>query len=259
MKINTAAALAALGIVVVLSGCAASETPTQKTPDAVAETPAAEDPSDEPTWAAPAICQDIDLTPDVIVPGSVLGGCVAEALPSFVTGKEFVETSMQSGEVVFRYRGTELDMQGGSDGDAGTTQFTMLDGTMWMDSGSGWVKGDVNSDDQEAQMIGATAEIFRTYADPVHYADLISAGAEWRVGAAESVTLGNGENIEAYPIAVTAPFTWNDIPVTASLAWFAEGWVPVGVRGTVEMFGMTETTTQTWYELGEPVEIVPVE
>lgn len=212
----------------------------------------------EDAWTAPSECTALDLTPATSLSGTDLGACVATALSSYGSGREWVETSTGSGEVVFRYT-PDFEMQGTVQTATGPMSMTYIDGTMWIDQGSGPVKGDLNSSNQEEMIAGLAGELYRIYSDPAMAADLISSGATWTVGAEEDVTLGNGEVVRAFAISVDAPFTWNEFPVNESLVWFAADWTPVGVRGTASMMGMTETTTQTFYDLGEPVEIIPVD
>lgn len=255
---KSVAALSAAFAVALLVGCT-SPAP-DPAPDQASEPAESATPSAEPTpdgWVAPAECEALDLTPGVSLAGADLGACVATALSSYGSGREWVESSSGTGEVVFRYD-PEFEMQGTVQTSTGPMTLTFLDGTMWIDSGAGPVKGDVNSSDQEEMLAGLAGELYRIYSDPAMAADLISAGPTWTVGAEEDVTLGNGESVRAFPIVVAAPFTWNEFPVADSLVWFASDWTPVGVRGTVSLMGQSETTTQTFYDLGEPVEIVPV-
>lgn len=208
-------------------------------------------------WTAPDACTALDLTVGASIDGTALGACVSTALVSYGSGREYVETSTSAGEVVFRYD-PDFEMQGDVETADGPMQLTFLDGVMWVDHGNGPVRGDIESEDMDEMMAGLAGEMYRMYSEPTMTAELIAASASWLVGAEEDVTLGNGEVVKAFPITSAAPFTWNEIPVEQSIAWFAADWTPVGVRGTVSMMGMTETTTQTYYDLGADVEITPV-
>lgn len=257
MNTKIAAALALSGVVLLLAGCTAPADPAEETPapSAAASVPPGD--TSASSWVAPQECLSLDLTPDATIDGAALGGCVSTALSSHGSGREHVESSSLTGEIAFQYS-PDFQMSGEVQSADGPMTLTYVDATMWIDRGDGPVKGDVTSSDPEEQLIGFAGEMYRIFSDPAMAADLIAAGSAWIVGAEEDVELGNGETIRAFPIVASAPFSWNEIPVQDSLVWFAADWTPVGVRGTVSMMGVTETTTQTFYDLGEPVEITPI-
>lgn len=249
------AALAAAGMLTLVGCSAPAEGDVEPSKKPSAETSADADPAD-PGWTAPEECSSLDLNVGATLAGSALGECVAQSLVSFGSGRETVQTSTNTSEVAFRYD-PDFEMQGETKTTDGSMRLTYVDGTMWVDDGSGPVKGDVDSDDMDEMLAGLTGEMIRIFADPAMTADMVARGAEWVVGEQVDVELGNGETVRAFPIDVAAPYTWNEMPVQEHVVWFAEGWVPVGGRGTVATMGMTETTTQTYYDLGEPVEITP--
>ena len=240
-----------------LTGCTALLIPQSQPSDAASQPSDAPDDTSDDTQAGTAApetsaeCSRLELRAGASLDPTALGACVSTALVAFGSGRESIHDSMTDTEVVFQY---DPDFEFHSDD--GTSSITLLDGVLWVDDGSGPVKGDVNSSNPDEQMAGFAAELFRIYADPAMTADLVAAAPGWTVTEPEAFELGNGETVQAYRLTSTGSFTWQEFPVEQFVLWYGEGWYPVGSEGALEFWGSSETVRQTYYDLGEPVEIV---
>lgn len=263
-RLVTLAMAAALGA---LAGCAEAErspraetgseaSPAQGVPAEGAPAEAATD--DGAAWSAPESCRRLPLEPGGTLPGAGLGECVSQALRSYGSGKERVRSPELQGEISFTYD-PDFAFQGGGRTGGGEVEMTYVDGTMWVDRGDGPVKGDIESADPEERMVGVAAQLYRIFADPSMTADLIAASRTWRVDAELARrTQPDGERVEAHRIVSAAPFRWHDIPVEEFVVWFAPDWTPVGTQASIRLGGMVSTSAQDFYDLGEPVTIVPL-
>lgn len=259
---SRSAFVAAAIAVLCLTGCTGATSPQETTPVAPVpsvsptETPAAQP---EATWTAPDSCTSLDLTANAVLPGDALGLCVSEALSSYGSGTESILGDDLSGTIQFTYD-PEFSFQGSLQTPSGPIDLTLIDGTMWIDSGAGPVRGDPDSANPEEVLVGVTGELYRIYADPRVAAEMIAAAPEWRVAPDRELrVLDNGDEIEAYRIVNVEPFVWHEIPADEYILWFAEDWTPVGAQGTMTLMGVTSTLSQQFYDLGEPVTIAPVE
>lgn len=259
MSRKSVSALLAVTAMVALAGCSAPAEPdASRAPTESSPASAAPEASAEPQgWAAPESCDALDLTPGASLTGMALGECIAAGLISFGSGKEHVDGGTMSGEIGFRFD-PDFEFQGTVDSNGEPMTMTFIDNVMWIDRGDGPVRGDVSSENLDEQMVGVAGELYRIYSDPTQHADLMSASPAWTVGGLEPLTLGNGETRNGIRVSSAAPFTWNEVPVDEYHVWFAEDRSPLGNRATISMMGITDTTTQTFYDLGEPVEITPV-
>ncbi|MGM7670671.1 hypothetical protein [Microbacterium sp. A93] len=251
------AAMGVMGAIVLLSGCAATapESENAEKPDAVTSA----EPVVEPAgWVAPDSCTSLSLLPGNTLAGDALGACVEEIMPSLGSGKEILHNSYGTGQAVFRFV-PDFALQGTTAGSSGGIGVTFLGDQMWVDFGNGPVKGDVNSTDPEEVIAGAASELYRFFTLPSTNATMVASSPSWNVSEIETVDIGNGETAEAYRITSTEPFTWLEMPVDEYVLWFAPDWTPVGSESTATMMGVTETSRQTYYDMGEPVEITPVE
>ncbi|RLP77866.1 hypothetical protein D9V32_00585 [Mycetocola tolaasinivorans] len=243
-----------------LTGCAAASE-TEKPASPAASAPQETDaPSATPATAerqVPASCSALTLALGAQLEGTALGKCVSEALSSYGSGRIHL-TADAFGEVEFTYDPTysfHADLQGSN----GPLTITYVNGDMWVDSGSGPVKGDLNSDKPEEQLVAVTGELYRFYSDLEQTATLIAAQPAWRIDdAKDQVSAPSGDTVEPFKIVSDGPFTWNEIPVSEFILWFGDDWTPVGTQATVSFIGTTGTHTQHFYDLGKPVKIEPL-
>lgn len=263
--LSVAAPIAALALA--LSGC--SNTTDTATPDETSVAPSAGQ-SDSATdadtatetdspaeRAVPTECASLDLAFGATLDGTALGACVATALSSYGSGRMHLTTE-SDGVIEFVYD-PEYDFRGTIATDTGEMTLVFVDGEMWMDSGAGFIKGDLESGDVDEQMVGVTAELYRAYSDVRETAKLIQSQPTWNVsGAKESVDV-NGESVEAYRITSAGAFTWNEMPVAEFVLWYGEDWVPVGTEATMSVAGMSSTQSQRFFDLGDDIVIEPVD
>ncbi|QIM16044.1 hypothetical protein G7067_05815 [Leucobacter insecticola] len=247
-----------------LTGCAGDKDTTPTPPSSASPSPS-KDSSSQSTRVVPKSCSSLDLDLGAEFAGEPLSQCVAEALRSFGSGKEQVIGSNLDGtsgdlfgEIEFSYD-PDFAMKGTLNPDTEAVSLTYIDGVMWIDSGQGLVKGDVGSSDPMEMITGQTAELYRLFSDPSMTRDLIAANPSWVVDDAMALKdLPDGTQVEAYRIENAAPFTWQGIQVKEYILWYAADWIPVGNLGGLEFEGLySGTTTQTYYDLGQPVTIEP--
>lgn len=251
-----AAALITAGSLPLVAACAATVPDEQPAKSAETAQPVAGT-DDAETWTAPTECTTLDLTPGATLDGAGLGACVQTALSSYGSGRESIEGGTGTGEIVFHYT-PRFEFQGTLTTPEGDVHMTFVDEVMWIDRGTGWIRGDVTSEDLEEQMAGVAGELYRMFSDPSMAADMIGSSASWVVGPLEEFPLGDGTVSSSHRITSSAAFSWNDIPVSQYSVWFEADWTPTGSEATIQMMGISDTTRQTYYDLGEPIEIVPV-
>lgn len=245
-----------------LAGCSA---PTGVDADGPEPTASSAEPSAEPTAdsaddaaarAVPEACAGLDLAPGATLDGAKLGECVAVALSSYGSGRMEMSSATDSEiDVEFTYD-PDYSFQGGATSGAGPSRMVFLDGEMWVDSGAGFVKGDMEAPGSDAYLAAVAGAFYRQFSDVRQTADLIAAQSSWTVAPQrESITLPGGDVVDAYKIVSDSAFAWNDIPVAEFVLWYGDDWIPVGSQGTVEQFGFSSVQKQLFYDLGAPVTI----
>jgi hypothetical protein len=253
-------------MITALAACGTDEQPTDT--DATTSTPIVQDvtptetdeptePEDTPTErVVPSECAALTLDTDVTYTGQELGACVATALASFGSGRMDMIGTAQDGTASFTYD-PDYNFQVVGTSDGGPLSIIYTDGTMWVDTGNGWVKGDPESDDPTEQMAGVIGELYRVFSDPAVTADLIAATDGWTSDPERALrTLPTGDDINAVRITNDEPFTWQGFQVQELILWYGDEWVPVGTQATSSIEGLApETVTQEFYDLGADIEI----
>lgn len=226
------------------------------TAPAASDSPVASESAQSPAaWTAPASCTAMELTFAATLDGAPLGECVSKALASYESGQMHMINGDTSGTVEFSYT-PDYSFHGEMSGVGGPQEMTFLDGTMWIDSGDGPVKGDAESENPDEVLVAGIAEMYRMFADPVMTADLIASSPQWKVDTALAQRdLENGESVQAYRLESTEAFEWNGVPVSNMILWFGQDWTPVGTQASISFGGISSTATQQFYDLGKPVEI----
>ncbi|MGP7959415.1 hypothetical protein ACTVCO_01190 [Sanguibacter sp. A247] len=274
MKTTTRTTLVAVaGIAMVLAGCSGgtpgATSPSGVTVAPVTPAPAGADATSPATATAPAAerpgarqlpaeCASLDLAPGAHLGGKGLGACVSRALVSYGSGRMEMTGEQLAGTVAFTYD-PDYAFRVEGEGATGAIRMSYVDGEIWLDDGSGPVRGDADSDDMGTRLAGFAGEAYRALSDPALTADLVAASDGWTVAAdRESRTLPDGSTVEAFRIVSDKPFTWNEMPVTEYVLWYGDDWVPVGAQGTVAVFGTSATSVQTFYDLGADITIEPL-
>lgn len=259
------------GSLALLGACSSSdeESPTAASTTSQADSPApteaAPEPSDEPTQEpaqaareVPSECSDLSLTAGQQYSGQELGACVSAALVSFGSGRMDSTGDQLQGTAEFLYS-PEYSVKVAGKADGSSMSLVFVEDTMWVDNGSGWVEGDINSSDQEEMLAGLAGELYRIYSDPIQTANLVSGGDSWTTASAlETKKLPNGQSVESFKITNDAPFTWNDIQVEELVLWYGPDWLPVATQATTSVAGLGSITNgQEFYDLGTEITIEP--
>lgn len=239
------------------SGAPSTSAPSATVPgEASPGTPGAEEPA--ASSEVPAECASLTLAGGETYSGTELGACVAAMLPSYGSGRMHMFGDDIDGTVAFTYTPLYSFSVEGRTG-SGPVRMTYHDGEIWVDQGSGPVRGDVTSDKQDEKLAGFVAEMYRIYSDPAMYADLVSASKGWTADSGTTtVKLPDGSSVESFRIVSDKPFTWHEMPVTEYVVEFGADWVPVSATGTTAFAGQSTTVTQLFYDLGADITITPL-
>ncbi|GAA4773366.1 hypothetical protein [Microbacterium gilvum] len=254
--VSAAAAVAAVALLA--AGCsaqpepAAESSPTASEP--VATTPPSESTPSVPTapaptptaesLATPQTCLDAGIAVGASVDGAALGACIADGLAAAGSGRMTLGGTLAQGAVDFAYSPAYAFHL------AGAFDLWYVDGAFWVDQGAGPVAADPASPDEQERMAAQTAEYYRAFADPRAVADILAAGPEWLVDDEQTEDGG-------FRVTASEPFDWEGTRIAELAVELAPGLAPVGAELSLTVHGVDGTLTQTFEDLGEPVEITP--
>lgn len=217
-------------------------TPTPE-PEASAATTDAADPA---AADAPAACTGVATDPRELTPGDALGECIVTAMLAAGSGKMTVaaDDGVPPTEVEFRYDPELSLVSHGPD-----MSFVVVDDTAWLNAGGQWHREGDGSTTGDLLTDGLGA--LRAFSDPRASAAVIGACPEWE--SSGLITHAEAGNAIAYEC--TAPFEAIGVTMSEYRIVVDPGFLGIESVGTGDFMGFTTTTTQTFREWGEPVEI----
>lgn len=265
MNLATRTSLALVGALL-LAGCSggtadapadtpAAPAPTTDARPAPTTTPAPEpeqstdtsDPADTPdAGAPPAACAGVATDPRELTPGDALGECIVTAMVAAGSGRMTVaaDDGEPPTEVEFRYDPELSLVSRGPD-----MSFVVVDDTAWLNVGGQWHREGDGSTMGDLLTDGLGA--LRAFSDPRASAAVIGACPEWE--SSGLITHADAGNAIAYEC--TAPFEAIGVTMSAYRIVVDPDFLGIESVGTGDFMGFTTTTTQTFRDWGEPVEI----
>lgn len=245
-----ASSLLAVAVVAVVAGCAAA------TPEVDAAAP----PSPIPTTSAPAVeaaasCLSIDAAAPT-VNGATLGTCFADALHAVGSMKATYETGDRRQQADIRLRPDIAIHATTTDAD-GTSEVIFVDDVAYENDGTGWIRGDVSSDDDDEMVLGGVGELLvAVFAGDV-LKQSIAACPVWNIEPGTTrITLPDSQVVETREFICAEPFESFGTTVGPMSVWIDEDWTPYGTQSTVTGFGQVVEGAQYYFDHGVEVDIV---
>lgn len=249
------AAVAALA----LAGCSSSApeppdpdegvTTTSAEPPEETSTASPEEPTDEPTDAvALPECEPVLLESGAEISGADLSACMSAAMLAAGSGSHVVETSTGTSTVDFQWT-PEFSMHSQGDIDV-----VVRGDTGWVDTGTGWVRGDPDSSDPQEAMAGTLLELVRAFGDPRGMTSIFTQ-TSWQVVEEAPVPATGAVTDTAWLLQPQGTMEMFGVAMSDVQLWLGADHLGVYFVGTGSTMGVTETTSNTFTQWGEPVEI----
>lgn len=236
--------LAGVIALLALTGCSATAAPSD-----TAAPPSAEPTSSAPE-AAPAVaeCDGILFEVGGEIAGEDLAACMSAAMLAAGSGAHRVENSTGVTDVEFAWT-PEFSMSA-----QGELAFVIRGEDGWVDVGNGWVRGDMSSSDPEIMMAGTLVETVRQVGDPRVMTALL-AQTPWTIVESGTVPATDAVADTAWLLQPTGSISLMGVAVSDPQLWFGTDYLGVYFVATASVMGVTETTSNTFLQWGEPVEI----
>ncbi|WP_277207229.1 hypothetical protein [Isoptericola croceus] len=195
----------------------------------------------EPVGGAPSpdACDDIRMVEDRQYAGAALSGCISALLVAWGTGREYMDDGDFVATVEFVYtedvRSFDVEMDGDVSG-----RLRVIGTDSWFDRGAGWEPDDT------------MGPLYAALSDPAALFEIMLPDSTWTVQPErELISLPNGDDVEAWAVTLDEGYALEEMEVEAWTLWFADDLTPVGNSGTSAMWGVSATTTQILYDLGD--------
>lgn len=251
---NVPAALA-LVCLLALTGCSApapADTVT-RTGDEAPATPSADTAADRPKPVES--CASIDLDSRTAT-GDQLGACFSDALHAHGTFRAKVEMDGQTQDARVRLR-PDIAIHTLTVGGPGGEQ-VLLDGIAYQNDGTGWIKGDLESDVPDEAFVGHIGPLLEAAFSGGLLRESVRPCPQWDLlPDAEKVTLPDDTVVQARVFACTAPFELAGATVGEARMLFEQDWTPIGASSRATGYGQTLYGEQWYYDFGAELDITP--
>ncbi|SFS00447.1 hypothetical protein SAMN04487783_0454 [Agrococcus baldri] len=241
-----------------LTGCtssgASTGTPPAAEPAATSTTgtESATEPAASADTAAAAVpeCDGIPFESGAVIPGEQLGECMAAAMLAAGSGTHRVDSSDGTSSTVQFEWTPQFSMS--ADGDLpmvvrGENGWAML-------PESGWVQADEGSTDPQVVLATAAVNLTRVFGDP-RTLGAAMAQSDWRVVDETSVPATDAVADVAWQLEPAGAFSMLGIAITDYQLWLGNDYLGAYAVGTAAVGDISATTSNTFLQWGEPVEI----
>ena len=252
--------LAMLFFSIMLVGCASSEkksidSQTETEVEVETEESLPEEDLSEPEPAvskAPLECEGIVFTSGAVIEGTQLGDCMVAAMLAAVTGTHRVESTGEPPTVVDFQWNPDFSMN-----IKGEDHSVIIKGdTGWLKYPAGnWIQEDEYSTDPEVIMASGLIKIVRAFSHPLFLREYLSMSTTWKVVGKEPVPASDAYVDVAWHLVPEGPINMDIFTLTDVGLWLSDDYLGAYFVSTSTGMGVTVTTSNTFLQWGEPVDI----
>lgn len=208
----------------------------------------ATDPQDEPGAVVVPACEGILLESGAVIDGDDLTACMAPAMVAAGSGSQVVENSSGVTHVDFMWD-PGLSMSA-----TGAVNFVVEGHEGWVEMDGEWVRGNQDSSDPQEVIAGGIIEAVGALGNPSAMVGMF-AQTDWDVVEEAGVPAQNAVSDIAWLLTPRQPFSMVGVQVSDVELWIGADFLGVYFVGTGSVGGVSETTSNTFTQWGEPVEI----
>lgn len=197
-----------------------------------------------------AECTGIAFEAGAEIAGPQLGACLTAAMVAAGSGTHRVDEDTGRSSLVHFQWTPEFSMS--VEGDA---PIVVRGDTGWVDMGpAGWVQADPGSSDGQVVLATAIVEASTAFADPRVIGGVLGQ-SDWRVIGEAPVPATDAVAESAWHLEAIAPVPFGPVSISDYQLWLRGDYLAAYASATGTFGGITATTTNTYLQWGEPVEI----
>ncbi|MCT6925159.1 hypothetical protein [Metasolibacillus sp.] len=198
-----------------------------------------------------ASCEGILLEVGKIIEGKQLAACMADAMIAAGSGSHKIISSTGTTKVDFQWN-PDFSMHVESEHST-----VIVDGdTGWMNiPGRGWVEETDNPNDTDEVIASNVVQLTRALGHPIAIAENFAQSPTWHVIAQGPVPDADAFVDTAWHLAPEGPINLGDAILTDVQLWVTQNYLGAYYISTATISGLTDTTSNTFLQWGEPVDI----
>jgi hypothetical protein len=201
---------------------------------------------------APLECEGIVFKSGAVIEGTQLGDCMVVAMLAAVSGTHRVESSGDSPTVVDFQWNPDFSMN-----IKGESHSVIIKGdTGWFEHPKGnWIQEDEHSTEPEVVMASGIIKAVRTLSNPLFLREYLAMSPTWTVVGEEPVPASDAFVDVAWHLVPEGPINMEIVTLTDVGVWLSNDYLGAYFVSTSTGMGITVTTSNTFLQWGEPVDI----
>lgn len=197
-------------------------------------------------------CEGIIFESNAVIEGKKLADCIVAAMLAAGTGTHRVESSAAPPTVVDFLWDPDFSMNVRE----GQNSVIIKGNTGWYKGDNGkWIQEEDHSLDPDVNLANAIIKLTRAFSNPLVLRDYFASSPTWIVVGEESVPADDAVSDIAWHLVPEAPINYNGVILTDVGIWLTSNYLAAYYISTASMMGITDTTSNTFLQWGEKVEI----
>lgn len=197
-------------------------------------------------------CEGIILESNAVIEGGKLADCIVAAMLAAGTGTHRVESSVAPPTVVDFLWDPDFSMNVRE----GQNSVIIKGNTGWYKGDNGkWIQEEDHSSDPDVNLANGIIKLTRVFSNPLVLRDYFASSPTWIVVGEESVPADDAVSDIAWHLVPEAPINYNGVMLTDVGIWLTSNYLAAYYVSTATMMGVTDTTSNTFLQWGEKVEI----
>lgn len=201
---------------------------------------------------APLKCEGIIFESNAVIEGTKLANCMMAAMLAAGTGTHRLESTAEPAAIVDFLWDPDFSLNVRE----GENSVIIKGNTGWVKNDKGkWIQEEDNSLDPEIQLANIIIKMVRAFSNPMVLRDYIELSPTWIVVGEESVPAEDAVTDIAWHLVPKGPIHLDDITLTDVGLWLTSGYLGAYYVSTSSGMGFTVTSSNTFLQWGEKVEI----
>lgn len=201
---------------------------------------------------APTSCEGITFETNAIIDGQQLATCMVDAMLLKQTGSHIVTSGTGEQTTVDFEWSPNFSMHSFND----NMSVIIKEDTGWFKNAGGqWIEEDETNEDPESAIATGVIKLTRAFSHPSTITQFLTLNSSWKVHGKEQVPASEAFINEAWKLIPDAPITLEGLTISDVELWLSDAYLGAYYVSTITVAGITETTSNTFTQWGEPVTI----
>ncbi|MER2128361.1 hypothetical protein NSQ62_09085 [Solibacillus sp. FSL H8-0523] len=202
------------------------------------------------SFETPQQCITIKFEKDALINGNELAHCMMATMLAAKTGSHFAQTSTASTNVDFKF-----DPQYSMYVENEDMSIIIHENTGWLKQEGQWIEEDDTSEDMDVILATNTIKLTRVFSHPYMITQYLAAVSQWKVIDFGEVPDNKAFVKTAWQLVPEGPVNLEGMTLSDVELWITDEYLGAYYVSTGNIAGITETTSNTFTQWGEPITI----